>query len=153
MFGQPFGSPDQGLLHMAETHSWADLKKHYWSLWLMLRVKAGIWDKQKEFIQFHLQIQTVVPAPPESALSGRSSGPLPNSAASWRLAVAQSNPHVAMLMATRDYLPALDPPYKPALGPNYTVCRPDGTQHVIKHDLFSKKVLAITDVLSFLRAR
>ena len=115
----------------------------------MLRVKAGIWDKQKEFIQFHLQIQTVVPAPPESALSG----PLPNSAASWRLAVAQSNPHVAMLMATRDYLPALDPPYKPALGPNYTVCRPDGTQHVIKHDLFSKKVLAITDVLSFLRAR
>ena len=49
---------------MADTHSWADLKKHYWSLWLMLRVKAGIWDKQKEFIQFHLQIQTVVPAPP-----------------------------------------------------------------------------------------
>ncbi len=40
--GQPFGSAEQGLMHMADDHTEEDLKKHRWSLWVLLRVKEGV---------------------------------------------------------------------------------------------------------------
>ena len=75
-------------------------------------MKKGVWEDQKKYITFHLKIAAVEPGPAESGLSGRSSAPLANTVASWRGSVAQSNPHIAMLTATRDYIAALDPPYR-----------------------------------------
>jgi len=41
-------------MHMADTHSAEDLKKHHWSLWVLLRVKEGVLAQQQQEIRFHL---------------------------------------------------------------------------------------------------
>ena len=106
-------------------------------------MKKGVWEEQKKYITFHLKIAAVEPGPAESGLSGRSSAPLANTVASWRGAVSQSNPHITMLTATRDYIAMLDPPYRQALGWQYTVYLATGTQHVVKHDFFTKRVTPV----------
>ena len=76
--GQEFGSAEQVLMHMADTHSVADLKKHCWSLWVLLRIKPGVLEEQKKMIKFHLNVEAVDPGPAESFVSARSSGHFAN---------------------------------------------------------------------------
>jgi len=86
-------------------------------------------------------------------VSARSSGQVPNAGLSWKVALAQVNPQIALLTSTRDYSMVLDPSYKRARYPAYSNYCPDSTQHVVAHDYFAKKVAPIQDVLSFLKAR
>jgi hypothetical protein len=51
--GQEFGSAKKVLVHMADTHSVADLKKHHWNLWILMTVKPYVWEEQKSLIKFY----------------------------------------------------------------------------------------------------
>jgi hypothetical protein len=95
--GEEFGSAEQVLHHMADTHSVADLKKHCWSLWVLLRIKPGVLDEQKRLIQFHLNIEAVDPGPAESFVSARSSGHFANGGTPWKGVLGQNHPHIVLL--------------------------------------------------------
>ena len=85
-------------------------------------------------------------------MSARSSGQA-NSGAHWKGVLSQSTPQLTLLLSLYGYSKMLDPGFKKALRPAYTIYCPDKTQHVLTHDYFTIKVAPIQDVVSFLRAR
>ena len=51
--GHEFGSAKKVLVHMADKHSVANLKKHHWNLWILLRVNPCVWDHRRAQLKFY----------------------------------------------------------------------------------------------------